>query len=114
MVFLAIGGALLGATLGLRFKVLALLPAMVFGIFSIVVFAAIRLDGLATTAAAIGVWAGVVQIGYLGGLVIRGIVAAARSPRPRRAPHLIGRSRAGAATQETHRRASGQQSGMVS
>jgi hypothetical protein len=49
---LMIGGGLLGATLGLRFKVLALVPVALIGLFGIAVLAGLHGSTFAATAVA--------------------------------------------------------------
>jgi hypothetical protein len=71
MVMIALSSSLIGAALGIQYKVLALLPAAVIGATLVVVVAAFK--GLAIVAAltAIGVWVLCLQLGYLGGLLTR-------------------------------------------
>ena len=83
MSLLMIGGALLGATLGLRFKVLVLLPAISVGALGVGGVAALTGGTVAEALVAIMVLAAALQVGYLGGLAARFAIAAARLPRLR-------------------------------
>ena len=80
MMILAVAAMLVGAALGLKFKVLILLPAIVIGLA--VIFAA-GLFGLSSQghfmlAAALATVA--LQIGYLAGIVIRSLTVAGAVP----------------------------------
>jgi hypothetical protein len=71
MVMIAICSSLIGAVLGTRLKVLALLPAMLVG-FALVLAVALINDAPASTAlGAAAVWAICLQLGYCGGLLTR-------------------------------------------
>jgi hypothetical protein len=93
MVWMAISGALLGAVLGLRFKVLVLLPVILVGVLGIAVASAISGTPISIILINASVWTVALQFGYLGGLFSRSIVVAARiRPVPRsqslvRVPH---------------------------
>ena len=85
MSLLLIGGALVGATLGLRFKVIVLLPAISIAALGVGGFAA--LTGMAIALALVNIIVAVtaLQVGYLGGLAVRSVIAAGRL-QPQAAP----------------------------
>jgi hypothetical protein len=78
MVLIGIGSALLGLVLGLRLKVLVLLPTTVFGLVIFALVAAV--GGTSAYVAALGavLYVVVLQLGYLGGLFTRFVLAATR------------------------------------
>jgi hypothetical protein len=78
MVSTAISAALIGAVLGIRFKVVVLLPAIVVGVFSVALISAFSGDGAGTTALLAIVLVVTLQLGYLGGLLVRFVMAASR------------------------------------
>jgi hypothetical protein len=88
MVLTAIGGALLGAVFGLRFKVLVLLPAILFGIVSIAVVSAVSTIPISTIVISAMTWTVTLQLGYLGGLFTRSVMVAARIRMPPRSHSL--------------------------
>lgn len=77
MVITALAGAVVGAALALRFKVLILLPATVIGIFSVTVLGAAQGGGLRWIClAAASICAGL-QAGYFfGGIALLAVLAA--------------------------------------
>jgi hypothetical protein len=81
MTMLMISGTLLGAVLGLRFKVLVLLPAIIIGTVSLAAVAFLHGNAVSTTAFAMMAWALALQFGYLTGLFTRFVLAVSRSPR---------------------------------
>jgi hypothetical protein len=84
MATLAILAILVGTALGMRFKVLILLPATVIGLASIIAGGVARGDGLTILLEAMLAIAGL-QVGYLAGVTIRYLL----EMRPgRRAPGL--------------------------
>jgi hypothetical protein len=91
MVLMAIGGALLGAVFGLRFKVLVLLPAIVTGVVGIAVAGAISGTAISTIVINTMAWTVALQFGYLGGLFSRFIMVGART---RLMPHSTSLARA--------------------
>ena len=62
---------LIGAVLGMRFKVLVLVPAIGFLFVAILVACVIRAESLSMTIAAVVLTVSCLQIGYLGGVVTR-------------------------------------------
>jgi hypothetical protein len=73
-----VGGALLvGALLGLRFKVLALIPVILIGACAIIATG----DSLKSIALTISATAVLLQVGYALGLVVRVLAAQHLSPR---------------------------------
>jgi hypothetical protein len=81
MTMFMISGTLLGAVLGLRFKVLVLLPAIIIGTVSLAAVAFLHGNAVSTTAFAMMAWALALQFGYLTGLFTRFVLAVSRSPR---------------------------------
>ena len=79
MVLLAIGSALIGAVFGLRFKVLVLVPAILVGLFGIVVAGAANGAGISTIVIDAIVLSCALQFGYLSGLFTRFVMVAART-----------------------------------
>ena len=71
MVMIALCSSLIGATLGTRLKVFALVPALIMGI--VLVTAVGTVTGAAVSAAigAAVIWTICLQLGYLGGLLTR-------------------------------------------
>jgi hypothetical protein len=83
MAMLVIFSILTGAVLGLRFKVLILVPVIVLSFVAIGgIGAALGMSGRAIAVAFV-VAATALQAGYLIGTVIRFTIAAARAPQPR-------------------------------
>ncbi len=78
MILIALCSSLIGATLGTRLKVISLLPATLVGVGLIVVTAALRGSTVSATIVAVLVWTIFLQLGYLGGLLTRFSLAAAR------------------------------------
>jgi hypothetical protein len=77
--------ALAGAVLGLRYKVLVLVPAIGLALLVTVVTGSARADGAWAIVAACVAVATVVQIGYLTGTLTHVVMAGARGARLRRA-----------------------------
>jgi len=75
---------LIGAALGMRFKVLVLVPAIGFLFTAILVACVMRGESLSMTIAAVVLTVSCLQIGYLGGVVTRYTTAPADSSRPRK------------------------------
>ena len=78
---LAIIGAVVGIVLGLRYKILILVPALMFAMTLAIIVGVASADNfwsvvLTTVAVVIAV-----QLGYLAGIVIRAVIAAIRPPR---------------------------------
>jgi hypothetical protein len=86
MVSLAISCILIGAALGLRFKVLILVPATAISLALIATIALFTGAGLgwALISAVVGTVS--LQLGYLGGLVTGIVITAADLRAPQRAP----------------------------
>lgn len=91
MTMLMIGGALLGATLGLRFKVLVLLPVTFIGVSGTVIFAILYQSSVAATIVLVVALATTLQAGYFAGLFVRFVLVAARAPRLRSASAPLAR-----------------------
>ncbi len=76
MVMIALCSSLLGATLGTRFRVLVLIPAIMLGVLLIAATAAVKGSSLSSMIGAIAIWAVFLQLGYLGGLLTRHVLEA--------------------------------------
>jgi hypothetical protein len=76
-VIFTVGGALVGALLGLRFKVLALIPGILIAACAIIATG----DSLKAIALTIFATAVLLQVGYALGLVVRVLAAQRLSPR---------------------------------
>jgi hypothetical protein len=83
MSMLALLSFLIGALLGMRFKVLILIP-IGLAITAVVVIAIARGDGLSTMLLAEALVLCCLQIGYLGGLLTRYMLVLARAASMRR------------------------------
>ena len=83
MLMLAIISILIGATLGLRFEVLVLLPAIIFAGFAILVGGLAYSSSFSSIVAAWAIAIAGLQLGYLGGSMI--LCFATPSPRSGRA-----------------------------
>ncbi len=81
MPILAIIAGLTGATLGLRFKVLILIPAFALSIPLTALVGHAQGTGFVKTLLAEAIVIAALQIGYLVGVLTRGAVAAARLSR---------------------------------
>jgi hypothetical protein len=82
MILIAICSSLIGATVGTRLKVIVLLPITLVGVGLIVATAALRGSTVSAAIIAALVWTISLQLGYLGGLLTRFSLAAARlAPR---------------------------------
>jgi hypothetical protein len=71
MVTIALCSSLIGATLGTRLKVLALVPALILGVVLVTAVAAVTGPAVSAVIGAVIVWALFLQLGYLGGLLTR-------------------------------------------
>jgi hypothetical protein len=87
MVVLGIIATLAGAVLGTRFKVLILVPAVTLAMVTILATAAIASLSLAWAALAFVLASTALQLGYLGGMATRHVMAVARAGRLREAWH---------------------------
>jgi hypothetical protein len=76
---------LLGAVLGMRFKVLILIPAIAFALIAILVGGVARADSVSAILIAIVLTSIGLQIGYLSGIATRYSIALARAERLRKA-----------------------------
>jgi hypothetical protein len=83
MTTIAILGGLLGAVFGLRFKVLILVPAILLGMIVVTATGLTRGDGTLAILLAAALVATALQLGYLGGIFTRFVMAASRAPRSR-------------------------------
>jgi hypothetical protein len=86
MVMIALCSSLVGAVLGIRFRVQALFPATAFGFLIVTVIAALTGSTVWSAVAADLICAVALQLGYLGGLFTLAFMTAARVPlrRPQR------------------------------
>ena len=84
MVMIALSSSLIGAVLGTRFKVLILFPTIAVGIALVAAIAALLGSALSTAIIAAVTLGVCLQVGYLGGLVTRICLTAARRPLPPR------------------------------
>jgi hypothetical protein len=75
---------LVGALLGMRFKVLVLIPAIGFLCMAILAACVIRAESFSFTIAAVVLTVSGLQLGYLGGVVTRYTTAPADSGRLRK------------------------------
>lgn len=78
---LAIIGIVVGIVLGLRYKVLILVPAVLFVIVLAIVIGVARADSAWSIVLMTIVAATAVQLGYLAGIVIHAIIAVIFPPR---------------------------------
>ena len=69
MVMIALCSSLIGATLGTRLKVVALVPALILGVVLVIAVAAVTGTAVSAAIGAVVVWAIFLQLGYLGGLL---------------------------------------------
>lgn len=82
MLMIGVLAAVIGAALGLRFKVLVLLPAFIVGTLAIVVMCIIQRSGVVPAIAATAYVLIGLQIGYLfGGILGRAVIMHLRSYR---------------------------------
>ena len=81
MTMFAMTAVLIGAVLGQRFKVLILGPTIIFGLAASVAFGIAHHDSLWSTLLVMALITTALQIGYLGGIVTRFVIAAARVGR---------------------------------
>jgi hypothetical protein len=79
MVMIALSSSLIGAVLGTRFRIHVLFPAAMLGLAVVATVAAFERSAISTAIAAAIVYAGCLQLGYLGGLFTRFCMAAART-----------------------------------
>ena len=75
MIKLAILSAVIGSTLGVRFKVLVLVPVTFLGAGAVIATSLLHGSTLPETAWAAVIFATLLQLGYLGTLLLRGNVA---------------------------------------
>ena len=80
MVLLAAIGLLVGAVLGLRYRVWALLPAICIVAGAVVLTGASHSSSLMSEAFSVVVAATSLQFGYVGGVSVRWLLAAGRAP----------------------------------
>jgi hypothetical protein len=81
MAMLIIVSTLVGAVLGMRFRVFILVPAIVVGCLAAICGHVAFRVGLGATFAAVALIAVGLQIGYLGGIATRFVIAATRVAR---------------------------------
>jgi hypothetical protein len=86
MVMIALCSSLIGAVLGTRFRIHALLPAAVFGLAVIAISAVVKGSPISSMIVATIIFTVALQVGYLGGVFTRFCLVAARvaSHRPLR------------------------------
>ena len=81
MIMVALACVLTGAVLGLRFRVYMLVLA--FAVATVVIGVPALIEhGTLTSAWRVGAGLGLLQVGYLAGIVSRFVILAARSPIP--------------------------------
>jgi hypothetical protein len=78
---LAIITVVVGIVLGLRYKVLILVPAVMFAMLFAIMVGIARADNFWSIVLTMVVLGTAVQLGYLAGVVIRAAIASIRSPR---------------------------------
>ena len=71
MVMIALCSSLIGATLGTRLKVVAVVPGLILGVLLVTAVAAVTGVAFSAAIGAFVVWAIFLQLGYLGGLLTR-------------------------------------------
>jgi hypothetical protein len=81
MINLVLFSLLVGAVLGIRLKVLVLVPAIGFFVIAIAGIGVARGDAFSTIASAIALTVVAIQLGYLGGSATRFVLVAARVSR---------------------------------
>jgi hypothetical protein len=79
MVVVTLGGLLVGAVLGTRFRVLIVIPAAILGVIVITLVSAIESIAIASVVDAAIVYTISLQVGYLGGLFTRFLMVATRA-----------------------------------
>jgi hypothetical protein len=79
MTLIALGSFLIGAVLGTRFRVQVLFPAAVIGLMVIAPVAALKGEVISAAVMMAVTYATALQLGYLGGLVIRYCMVVVRS-----------------------------------
>jgi hypothetical protein len=77
---LAIIGGLAGIALGLRYKVLILVPAVTFAMIFAMIIGAARADYFWSIVLAMAILGTAVQLGYLAGIAIRAVVGSIWAP----------------------------------
>jgi hypothetical protein len=82
LMILLIISMLIGAVLGMRFKVLVLFPGIFFSSMLLAAAAVANGSTLWSAVLSMVLSATGLQIGFLGGVATRFVVAAARTPRP--------------------------------
>jgi hypothetical protein len=82
MTMIAIGSTLLGAVLGLRFKVLILLPVSLIGLMSIALTKILHQTSVSGAILAGMLFVCLIQLGYLVGLFARYVLAGSRLRAP--------------------------------
>jgi hypothetical protein len=81
MTLVVISAALLGLALGLRFNVFILVPTTLIGLVAIALGATQADIGFGAVAVAMILFALVLQVGYFGGISLRGALSAARATK---------------------------------
>jgi hypothetical protein len=96
MAILSIVSILLGAILGVRFKVLILVPTIGIGLLVVLAGGLVKHDSLTRIALAVVLMTTCLQVGYLAGIGVRCFLlwarVARRYPSVRQAAHLVTRS----------------------
>ena len=92
MVMIALCSSLIGAVLGIRFRVQVLFPAVVFNLMTVATVAAFKGSAVSSAILAIIVSVTSLQIGYFGGLFTRFCMAASRAVSLRSLPTTTVRS----------------------
>lgn len=83
MVMIALCSSLIGATLGIQYKVQALLPVAFVGVALVAVVAALKGSEPSTAVIALGIWTICLQLGYVVGLLTRYCLEATGLAPPR-------------------------------
>jgi hypothetical protein len=92
MVMIALCSSLIGATLGTRLTVWALVPALILGIVLVTAVAAVTGPAVSAAIGAVILWALFLQLGYLGGLLTRVCLEAVGLAPQRSLPSTIVRN----------------------
>ena len=79
MIMIALCSSLIGAVLGMRFKVQVLFPAAILGCSIVVAVALLKGSSMSSIIIAAIISVTSLQIGYLGGLLTRFYIAASRT-----------------------------------
>lgn len=83
MIMIMLASSLVGAVLGIRFRIHVMAPAVLLGLITIAIIAVVEGAAISSALATMAVYVVAMQLGYLGGLFARFCMAAARVPSHR-------------------------------